>query len=96
LRPDGRAAVSVNTVPERSFNIRINIAIARYMPSLRRLRRCRLRNENSAGVCDRLRNSLKEDVILRALNVRSWGRTGHAGMAGMTWMNPQRSLGRIQ
>jgi len=34
LRPGGRAAVSVNTVPERSFNTRINIAIARYMPSL--------------------------------------------------------------
>ena len=34
LRPGGRAAVSVNTVPERSFNTRINIAIARYLPSL--------------------------------------------------------------
>jgi ubiquinone/menaquinone biosynthesis C-methylase UbiE len=34
LRPGGRAAVSVNTVPERSFNTRINIAIARYKPSL--------------------------------------------------------------
>jgi ubiquinone/menaquinone biosynthesis C-methylase UbiE len=34
LRPGGRAAVSVNTVPERSFNTRINIAIARYQPSL--------------------------------------------------------------
>lgn len=34
LRPRGRAAVSVNTVPERSYNTRINLAIARYMPSL--------------------------------------------------------------
>src|SRR6187397_1088117 len=34
LRPGGRAAVSVNTVPERSFNTRINLAIARYLPSL--------------------------------------------------------------
>ena len=34
LRPDGRAAVSVNTVPERSFNTRINLAIARHVPSL--------------------------------------------------------------
>ncbi len=33
LRPGGRAAVSVNTVPERSYNTRINLAIARYMPS---------------------------------------------------------------
>jgi ubiquinone/menaquinone biosynthesis C-methylase UbiE len=34
LRPDGCAAVSVATVPERSYNIRINHAIARYLPSL--------------------------------------------------------------
>jgi SAM-dependent methyltransferase len=34
LRPGGRAAVSVNTVPERSYNTRINLAIARYVPSL--------------------------------------------------------------
>jgi ubiquinone/menaquinone biosynthesis C-methylase UbiE len=34
LRPGGRAAVSVNTVPERSYNTRINLAIARYLPSL--------------------------------------------------------------
>jgi ubiquinone/menaquinone biosynthesis C-methylase UbiE len=34
LRPGGRAAVSVNTVPERSYNNRINLAIARYVPSL--------------------------------------------------------------
>lgn len=34
LRADGRAAVSVNTVPERSYNTRINLAIARYVPSL--------------------------------------------------------------
>ena len=34
LRPGGRAAVSVNTVPERSFNTRINLAISRYRPSL--------------------------------------------------------------
>ena len=34
LRPGGRAAVSVNTVPERSYNTRINIAIARHGPSL--------------------------------------------------------------
>jgi ubiquinone/menaquinone biosynthesis C-methylase UbiE len=34
LRSGGRAAVSVNTVPERSYNTRINLAIARYMPSL--------------------------------------------------------------
>jgi ubiquinone/menaquinone biosynthesis C-methylase UbiE len=34
LRPGGRAAVSVNTVPQRSYNTRINLAIARYVPSL--------------------------------------------------------------
>ena len=34
LRSGGRAAVSVNTVPERSYNTRINLAIARYVPSL--------------------------------------------------------------
>ncbi|VIO77752.1 class I SAM-dependent methyltransferase [Bradyrhizobium ivorense] len=34
LRPGGRAAVSVNTVPERSYNTRVNLAIARYLPSL--------------------------------------------------------------
>jgi ubiquinone/menaquinone biosynthesis C-methylase UbiE len=34
LRPGGRAAVSVNTVPEKSFNNRITIAIARHVPSL--------------------------------------------------------------
>lgn len=34
LRPGGRAAVSVNTVPERSYNTRINLAISRYLPSL--------------------------------------------------------------
>ena len=34
LRHDGWAAVSVNTVPSRSFNIRINIAIARFVPEL--------------------------------------------------------------
>jgi len=34
LRPGGRAAVSVNTVPERSYNTRIHLAIARQVPSL--------------------------------------------------------------
>lgn len=34
LRPGGRAAVSVNTVPDRSYNGRINVVMARYMPSL--------------------------------------------------------------
>ena len=34
LRPRGRAAVSVATVPERSYNARINLAIARHVPSL--------------------------------------------------------------
>lgn len=34
LRPGGRAAVSVNTVPERSYNTRISTIIARYEPSL--------------------------------------------------------------
>jgi ubiquinone/menaquinone biosynthesis C-methylase UbiE len=34
LRSGHRAAVSVNTVPERSYNNRINLAIARYVPSL--------------------------------------------------------------
>ena len=34
LRSGGHAAVSVNTVPERSYNNRINLAIARYVPSL--------------------------------------------------------------
>ncbi len=34
LRPGGRAAVSVNTVVERSYNHQINVAISRYVPSL--------------------------------------------------------------
>jgi len=34
LRPGGRAAVSVNTVVERSYNHQINIMIARYVPGL--------------------------------------------------------------
>jgi len=34
LRPGGRAAVSVNTVVERSYNHQINVMIARYVPSL--------------------------------------------------------------
>jgi ubiquinone/menaquinone biosynthesis C-methylase UbiE len=34
LRLGGRAAVSVNTIPERSYNTRINLAIARHAPSL--------------------------------------------------------------
>jgi SAM-dependent methyltransferase len=34
LHKGGQAAVSVNTVPERSYNTRIHPIIARYMPSL--------------------------------------------------------------
>jgi ubiquinone/menaquinone biosynthesis C-methylase UbiE len=34
LRDGGRAAVSVNTVPERSYNTRIHPIIARHVPSL--------------------------------------------------------------
>ena len=34
LRPGGRAAVSVLTTPERSYNGRINVVIARRVPSL--------------------------------------------------------------
>jgi ubiquinone/menaquinone biosynthesis C-methylase UbiE len=34
LRPGRRAAVSVNTVIERSYNHQINVIIARYVPSL--------------------------------------------------------------
>src|SRR5438874_3305120 len=34
LRPSGRAAVSVNTVPNRSYNGRINVIVARHLPSL--------------------------------------------------------------
>jgi ubiquinone/menaquinone biosynthesis C-methylase UbiE len=34
LRRSGRAAVSVNTVVERSYNHQINVMIARYLPSL--------------------------------------------------------------
>src|SRR5215472_13769364 len=34
LRPGGRAAVSVNTVVERSYNHQINVMIARHVPSL--------------------------------------------------------------
>jgi ubiquinone/menaquinone biosynthesis C-methylase UbiE len=34
LRPGRRAAVSVNTVVERSYNHQINVMIARYVPSL--------------------------------------------------------------
>ena len=34
LRPGRRAAVSVNTVVERSYNHQINVIIARYVPDL--------------------------------------------------------------
>src|SRR5262249_58564778 len=34
LRRGGRAAVSVNTVPERSYNHQINEILARHVPSL--------------------------------------------------------------
>ena len=34
LRPGGRAAVSVNTVVDRSYNHQINVMISRYVPSL--------------------------------------------------------------
>ena len=34
LRPGGRAAVSVLTVPERSYNGRINVVIAKHVPML--------------------------------------------------------------
>jgi ubiquinone/menaquinone biosynthesis C-methylase UbiE len=34
LRPGGRAAVSVKVAPERSYNFRINVVIARHKPSL--------------------------------------------------------------
>jgi Methyltransferase domain len=34
FRRGGRAAVSVNTVPERSYNHQINVILARYVPSL--------------------------------------------------------------
>lgn len=34
LRPSGRAAVSVNTVVERSYNHQINVVISRYVPNL--------------------------------------------------------------
>ncbi|MBV9202321.1 MAG: methyltransferase domain-containing protein [Alphaproteobacteria bacterium] len=34
LRPGGRAAVSVKVAPERSYNFRINVVIARYKPGL--------------------------------------------------------------
>jgi ubiquinone/menaquinone biosynthesis C-methylase UbiE len=34
LRPGGRAAVSVNTVVERSYNHQVNVMIARHVPSL--------------------------------------------------------------
>ena len=34
LRPGGRAAVSVKVAPERSYNFRINVVIARHRPAL--------------------------------------------------------------
>jgi hypothetical protein len=34
IRPGGRAAVSVNTVPERSYNHQINVILTRYVPGL--------------------------------------------------------------
>ena len=34
LRPGGRAAVSVNTVPEHSFVTRINVVIGRHVPAI--------------------------------------------------------------
>ena len=34
LRPGGRAAVSVTVAPERSYNGRINVVLARHVPSL--------------------------------------------------------------
>ena len=34
LRPDGRAAASVTTSPERSYNGKISLAVARHVPSV--------------------------------------------------------------
>lgn len=34
LRPGGRAIISVNTTPNRSYNGRINVVVARHVPSL--------------------------------------------------------------
>jgi ubiquinone/menaquinone biosynthesis C-methylase UbiE len=34
LRPGGRVAASVNTVPERSYNHQINVILTRYVPGL--------------------------------------------------------------
>ena len=57
LRPGGRAAVSVNTVPERSYNTRIHPIMARHVPSL-------------APAASRL-FSLGDEAELRALYVEA-------------------------
>jgi hypothetical protein len=53
LRNRGRAAVSVNAVPERSYNTRIHPIIARYVPSLAAdaARLFSLGNEQKLSLC---------------------------------------------
>lgn len=70
LRPGGRAAVSVNTVPERSYNTRINLVIARHSPSLAEA----AVRVFSLGCETRLR-SLFEDANFRDVEVTTETRT---------------------
>jgi ubiquinone/menaquinone biosynthesis C-methylase UbiE len=56
LRPGGRAAVSVNTVPERSYNHQINVILTRYVPGLAEA----VTRTFSLGVASRLEELFRE------------------------------------
>ena len=56
LRPGGRAAVSVNTVPERSYNHQINVILTRYVPGLAEAVTCTF----SLGEASRLEELFRE------------------------------------
>ena len=56
LRPRGRAAVSVNTVVERSYNHQINVILARHVPNLAEA----VTRTFALGEASRLRSLLRE------------------------------------
>jgi len=56
LRPGGWAAVSVNTVPERSYNHQINVILTRYVPGLAEAVTCTF----SLGEASRLEELFRE------------------------------------
>jgi ubiquinone/menaquinone biosynthesis C-methylase UbiE len=93
LRPGTRAAVSVNTVVERSYNHQINVMIARYLPSLAEaVTRTFALGEashlqflfNEAGFADFQTDTVRHSFVLRSFDAyygpfeRGGGSTGQA------------------